>query len=408
MLNKEMGFQGFQRNFRVFLFSVKMALRSMRFRSFRTFLTVLGISIGIMTFVALMSIGVGMEIQITALIHQFMGAGMMVSSDSGGGGMMMSRPNVPDTIGPYLEQIDGINESIGVIEDFVDVSGNMLRLAGAPAAQFESAFGVVVVEGHTLDWAIANGISNPLIIDEAAQTATGYGVNDTIIVSSMISGAFMEFEIVGISSSFQIDMSFFMAGFAYTDLEIFQDLLVTDSVSYFMIGLEENVDTDAISDAIKAAFPDASVITSEEVVAMSNQIMDMMFAVLFAIGSISLLVGALMITNSTMMSVLERTREIGIIKSIGGKRSHVLMIFITESIFIALIGGIAGCLFSLVAVEAMTGLVKGMYGFPLAYRWEAWIFGVGLGLAAGIGAIAGAFPSWRAASVKPVEALTYE
>jgi putative ABC transport system permease protein len=127
-----------------------------------------------------------------------------------------------------------------------------------------------------------------------------------------------------------------------------------------------------------------------------------------AIGSISLLVGALMITNTTMMSVIERTREIGIIKSIGGRRSHVLTIFMTESVLIALIGGILGCILTIGVVISLTGIVESTYGFPLAYSFQPWIFIAGIGLAAGIGALAGAFPSWRAASVKPVEALRYQ
>lgn len=84
------------------------------------------------------------------------------------------------------------------------------------------------------------------------------------------------------------------------------------------------------------------------------------------------------------------------------------MIFITEAVLIAMIGGILGCLFSLGAIFGLTGIIKQMYGFPLAYSLQPWIFAGGLGMAAGIGAIAGAFPSWRAASVKPVEALRYE
>ena len=163
-----------------------------------------------------------------------------------------------------------------------------------------------------------------------------------------------------------------------------------------------------IADAIRTAYPEAEVMTSEDIIAMTGQIMDMLFAVLMAIGSISLFVGALMITNTTMMSVLERTREIGIIKSIGGKRSHVLMIFITEAVLIATIGGILGCLLSVIAVTGLTGIVYSMYGFPLAYSLEVWIFVAGMGMAGGIGAIAGAIPSFRAASVKPVEALRYE
>jgi putative ABC transport system permease protein len=398
-----MVFKNFQHNLRIFGFSLKMALRSMRYRSFRTLLTVLGITIGITTFVSLMSIGVGMRSQVTDLINQFMGSGMQVSSQ-----ISSRRPSVPEDVGIYLKEIEGINETIGVIEDFVEVGGDYINLGGVPADKLEAAYGISIIEGNNLQWGLDHGIERPVIIDESAKRTLGYDINDTLIVSSMQNGIFMEFTIVGISSAFQIDISFIMAGFAYTTLDILQAYLVTDNVQYFIVTIKQGYDMNAIADAIRTAYPDADIMTSEEVQAMSDQILNIMFAVLLAIGSISLLVGALMITNTTMMSVLERTREIGIVKSIGGKRSHVLTIFMTESVLIASIGGIIGCILSIIAVMGLTGIVKSTYGFPLAYSFEAWIFMVGIGLAAGIGALAGAFPSWRAASVKPVEALRYE
>jgi putative ABC transport system permease protein len=398
-----MVFKNFQHNLRIFGFSLKMALRSMRYRSFRTLLTVLGITIGITTFVSLMSIGVGMRSQVTDLINQFMGSGMQVSSQ-----ISSRRPSVPEDVGIYLKEIEGINETIGVIEDFVEVGGDYINLGGVPADKLEAAYGISIIEGNNLQWGLDHDIERPVIIDESARRTLGYDINDTLIVSSMQNGIFMEFTIVGISSAFQIDISFIMAGFAYTTLDILQAYLVTDNVQYFIVTIKQGYDMNAIADAIRTAYPDADIMTSEEVQAMSDQILNIMFAVLLAIGSISLLVGALMITNTTMMSVLERTREIGIVKSIGGKRSHVLTIFMTESVLIASIGGIIGCILSIIAVMGLTGIVKSTYGFPLAYSFEAWIFMVGIGLAAGIGALAGAFPSWRAASVKPVEALRYE
>jgi putative ABC transport system permease protein len=394
---------GFQHYLRIFSFSLKMALRSMRFRSFRTFLTVLGITIGITTFVALMTIGVGMQMQVSQLIFQFMGGGMVVSSK-----YSSTRPSVPMELGVHLKDIEGVNDTVATIEDFVQVGGEYMSLAGVEPDKLETVYGLTLARGHNLRWALDHGISNPIIIDESAAKTLGYDINDTLIVTSAISGSFMEFKVVGISSAFQIDISFIMAGTGYTDLGLMQDLLVTDNVQSFRVTIKAGYDMGAIADAIRAAYPEADVVTSEDVLAMSNQILNIIFAVLMAIGSISLLVGALMITNTTMMSVIERTREIGIIKSIGGRRSHVLTIFMTESVLIALIGGILGCILTIGVVISLTGIVESTYGFPLAYSFQPWIFIAGIGLAAGIGALAGAFPSWRAASVKPVEALRYQ
>ncbi len=355
-----------------------------------------------MTFVALMCVGVGMEMQVSSIISQFMGAGIMVSSE-----LSSTRPSVPSSVETMLHDIEGVNDTVGVIEDFVQIGGEYVSLSGVEPDKID-VFGVTLVDGHDLVWALNQGIENPALLDESASDLLGYGINDTLIVSSMFSGTFMEFTIVGITSAFQIDLSFIMAGFLYTTLDYMKEVMDTDNVQYFMVSVLDGYSASSIAGAIRETWPQAEVMTSEEIMAMSDQILNMIFAVLMAIGSISLMVGALMITNTTMMSVLERTREIGIVKSIGGKRSHVLMIFMTESIFIALIGGIVGCLLSIAVVQMLTGMVFAMYGFPLAYSFEAWIFIAGISLAAGIGAGAGAFPSWRAASVKPVEALRYE
>jgi len=398
-----MVFTGFQHYLRIFSFSLKIALRSMRFRSFRTFLTVLGITIGITTFVALMSIGVGMQTQISQLVFQFMSGGMIVSSKHSS-----SRPSIPMELGAQIKAIDGVNDTVATIEEFVQIGGEYMSLSGVESDKLETVYGLTIIRGHNLRWALNHGIENPIIIDEGVAKTLGYNISDSIVVSSAVAGGFMEFKVVGISSALQIDISFIMAGRGFTDLGVMQEFLSTDNVQSFMVTVKAGYDMNAIADAIRKAYPDADVTTSADVLAMSNQILDIIFAVLLAIGSISLLVGALMITNTTMMSVIERTREIGIIKSIGGKRSHVLTIFMTESVLIALIGGILGCILSIGVVTILTGIVKAEYGFPLAYSFQTWIFIVGIGLAAGIGALAGAFPSWRAASVKPVEALRYQ
>ncbi|MFX1298132.1 MAG: ABC transporter permease, partial [Promethearchaeota archaeon] len=152
----------------------------------------------------------------------------------------------------------------------------------------------------------------------------------------------------------------------------------------------------------------AEVITEEEILAMTNQIIGIINGVLLALSAISLAVGALMIMNTTMMSVLERTREIGILKSIGAKRTHVITIFLTESFLISLIGGILGSLLAVVGILGIEQIISSIYGFEIPYSFAPWIFITGMLLAVCIGIASGFYPAWQAASVKPVEALRYE
>jgi putative ABC transport system permease protein len=187
-----------------------------------------------------------------------------------------------------------------------------------------------------------------------------------------------------------------------------QEILVTTNVLVYLVGLEAGADASKVKEAIVAAYPEAEVITEDEILAMMDQITGIINGVLLALSTISLVVGGLMIMNTMMMSVLERTREIGIIKSIGAKRTHVLTIFLTEAFLISIIGGILGSLAAVGAIILISGYMESSYGFQLPYSFDSWIFITGMLLAVGIGLLSGFYPSWQAASIKPVQALRYE
>lgn len=382
-----------------------MAIRSMRHRQFRTFLTVLGILIGITTFTALMSVGVGLRTQMYQILSQFAGASMIVMSK-----ISSTRPSIPNAVVDYLEQIEGINNTVGVIEDFADVNGQMVMLTGIDSEEMEFLMGLKTVSGDRLSQ--AKDRDRACVIDVDLQENLGLHVNDTIIASSGISGTFIELEIVGIVESLGFsDMGMMgggMGGMCFTELTTLQEMLVTTNVQVILIGLDEDADTDAVADAIIAVYPEAQVITEEEILAMMDQIIGIINGVLLALSAISLVVGGLMIMSTMTMSVLERTREIGIMKSIGAKRSHVLTIFLTESFLISLIGGALGSLAAIGAILFLSSFMESSYGFAMPYSFEPWIFITGMMLAVGIGLISGAYPSFQAANVKPVEALRYE
>ncbi|MHA1267073.1 MAG: ABC transporter permease [Candidatus Helarchaeota archaeon] len=389
---------------RIFKYSAVMAIRSMRFRAFRTFLTVLGILIGITTFTSLMAIGVGMRADIREILSRFAGANMIVMSS-----ISSSRPSIPGQVVDYINQIDGINFSAGVIQDFADVSGKTVMITGINPEKMEFLLSLKTIEGQSLK--DAKDVPNACVIDIVLQEELNLAVNESFVATSSLTGSFISLKIVGVVESLTAGGGGFgmgMSGICYTDLTTMQDILITTNVQVILVGLEENANSDAVAEAITVAYPEAEVITEEEILAMMDQIVGIINGVLLALSAISLVVGALMIMSTMTMSVLERTREIGIMKSIGAKRSHVLTIFLTEAFLISLVGGVLGVLAAIGAVYAIDIIMTGQYGFSIPYSFEPWIFISSMLLAVGIGLISGAYPSWQASSVKPVEALRYE
>ncbi|MHA1269607.1 MAG: ABC transporter permease [Candidatus Helarchaeota archaeon] len=388
----------------IFRTSLKMAIRSLTSRKFRSFLTILGILIGITLFITLMSIGIGMQTTISGILAQFVGAEIMVMSK-----ISSSRPSVPGDVVDILGTIDHVEDSFGLIQDYLELQGEFVMVIGAPPEKIEFLLSLNVIEGMTLKEADEEGIPRPAYIDTTLQNQLNLNVGDKLIATSQISGIFLELNIVGIVSSFDIGIGFGgFGGMAFTTLETIQELLSTDSVQVVMIKLDDSSYSAYVADAIRETYPDAEVITQEEILAMTNEILNIIFAVLLGMAAISLLVGAIGIMNTTMTSVLERTREIGILKAIGAKKINILQIFLTEAFIIAIIGGVLGCIGSVVLVTGLTSLVQGFMGFKMPYVFDPLIFTMGMGLAIVIGLISAAYPSWRASSVKPVEALRYE
>jgi putative ABC transport system permease protein len=121
------------------------------------------------------------------------------------------------------------------------------------------------------------------------------------------------------------------------------------------------------------------------------------FIVIIAL--VSLLVGGLGIANVMLVSVTERTREIGIRRSLGANRLHILVQFLTESVVLGLVGGLLG-------VVAGSAFTRFTIGGGLASAWD-WV-GYSFGICAGIGTIAGLYPALQAAYKNVLEALRYE
>jgi len=138
-----------------------------------------------------------------------------------------------------------------------------------------------------------------------------------------------------------------------------------------------------------------------------GSILNIIQLVLGSIAAISLVVGAIGIMNSMYTSVLERTKDIGIMKSIGAKNSNILLIFLLESATLGLIGGIGGVLLGSFFALAVGAFAK-QAGFQiLKIVIDYKIILLGLSFALVVGTISGVLPAYRASKLKPVEALAF-
>ena len=125
-------------------------------------------------------------------------------------------------------------------------------------------------------------------------------------------------------------------------------------------------------------------------------------SLLLCVAFISLIVGGVGIMNIMLVSVSERTREIGLRMAVGARGSDILKQFLIESIVICLVGGVIG----IVAGHAFSLIMAKALGWPSAVSYSAIV--LAFGVSAGVGVIFGYYPAWKAARLDPIEALRYE
>jgi putative ABC transport system permease protein len=392
----------------------KLAVRSLYRNKSRSALTMLGIIIGVSAVILLVSIGQGLQSYITQQFES-LGSNLVVvlPGQVGTGNGISGAPNLAGskltlTDVDRLSRLDGVIESVGAgIEMPITVSylgKSKYTTAGGVTAEYQKMRNLTTSEGRMIT--DSDNMVGRNVVD------IGPGLVDSLFggsnpIGKQITMGGQKFQVVGIlskigSGGFGVDVN----SFVVLPITTAQKLFGLKSVQ--AIGVKV-VDKDSINTAItevkkelgkRLKSDDFSVVDSSSLVATINQILGVVTIALGGIAAISLIVGGVGIMNIMLVSVTERTREIGLRKAVGAKPQDILVQFLIESVTLSVAGGAIGILIGFLGSMVINQFITTTVTF--------WSVALAFGVSAAIGIIFGVAPAARASKLNPIDALKYE
>jgi len=403
--------------------SFRSAISSVRAHGFRSFLTTLGIIIGVSSTIAVVSVIQGLSYSIN---QQFEGFGSNSIS------IRSSTPRSERLKGKIAritaEDVMAIRKNSEGIEFITPQLGS--NVGGTSALKYKGNQSFAQVAGSTYSY------QNVQNLDMKYGRFLSYGDNETrrkvVVIGDKLRedlelpsnpvGEFIYFagewlKIIGLANPKGSFFGFSQDNFAILPYNTMQGLngnLIEPDI-FVQLQLKDIEQLSLVKSRLIRILrkqhrlapgedDDFKIETPEQLTSGISKLIDTMTIVLGGIVSISLLVGGIGIMNIMLVSVTERTREIGICKAIGAKRHHILLQFLIEAIVLSLLGGVIG-----VALGYGLGVLASasIPGFPPA-NVPFWAVGIAFGFSAFVGVLFGIIPAAKAANLDPIDALRYE
>jgi putative ABC transport system permease protein len=398
-----------------------MALGNLLHRKTRSWLTLVGIIIGIAAVVALISLGQGLSQAVTAEFLELGADKLLVTPKTVGFAVDETSNDITEQELEAVERVSGVLHTVGYNQrsakitwskdqiDFFPVFGfsadpverkvvedfNTLKLGeGRDLKQgdrFKAVIGIELTQKDTLDQPMK--------------------VGDKILVNAT------QFEVVGVYEKMgdpMVDTGIFISQDGYK--EVFGD---KKRYNALIIQTQPDVNPDTVADSVRQELRSErnldegdetfEVQTPQDLVDSFNTVFNIVQFVIIGIAAISLVVGGVGIMNTMYTSVLERTKEIGIMKAIGATNATVMLIFLLESGMLGLLGGTLGVLFGIFLAKLTEYIGRSVLDTLLLQAWIGWWLIAGaLLFAFTVGILSGVLPARQASRQKPVDSLRYE
>lgn len=387
------------------------SIRNVQSRPTRGWLTLLGIVIGIATIVALLALSDGLQNSIESLLLD-LGAQNIRIAPGNTRGPPIGVPGLTDKDAEAVGKVKGVEYAAGQIIQTAEVELGREK-------QFRNVFAV--------DSKLSEKFFPDLNIKMADGRLFTSGEKDSVLIGSIVAKKIFEneirprnkliiqgreFKVVGIfaeTGAQQID------GIIYIPLESAKELFdKPDTINAILAHAADGEDVTEVGRRIEKELKDFrnndnfEVFTPEQLLRRIKGVLGMISVVLAGIGAISIIVGGIGIMNSMFTSVLERTRDIGVMKAIGASNKSILFMFLIESAVIGAVGGAIGVLLGYGISYFMTFIAK-QAGFGMILiipRLKTIAFGILFSSA--IGVASGLLPAYFASRTVPVESLRYE
>ncbi len=192
--------------------------------------------------------------------------------------------------------------------------------------------------------------------------------------------------------------------FIFLPLKTLQKVLGTNNYGVFLINLKPGVKADEVAQKLEEAIPGIDAQSSSEALKYAEKAMRIGDLIRFGISLVALVVGGLLVANTVMMSVYERTREFGIMRAVGARRRFIFSLVLAEALFLALAGGAAGVLAGVIGSSVINVYTQHAVGLALsAVTPRLALFAMGIAL--GLGLLAGVLPARNASRIAVTEAL---